>query len=372
MKIDDDLEKKMFLDEILNHDWGKVSTVEKKKLSSNSKPAFQLDKILEGKTIEQLREIAEERMIPEFKDMKIFELVYNIKNDIFEEDYFYSDLVNLSSASYAFLSYLVSVDFHEENNLPVEAYEKLVLLGFVGLYEINGKFKLTISHEVKSLFKKMQKEGMRDMRITKSILHMIANAAVNLYGFISLVEFAEIFERITGIKYIKIYMNEMLEDTQYTEDLDFYDVVDGYILHDGIDMLEDEHVEFIMKAAFDKPRYIPASEEYLMYANPVHLGLGHGLDEIIKFIKKHAGKNDIEILIGDLRMYFAMNILSEDIIRKIEEYGINLRPNDIIKLKKLFDEARNCVRLWENKGYSTNEIKILHNPNITLLSSYQK
>ena len=84
------------------------------------------------------------------------------------------------------------------------------------------------------------------------------------------------------------------------------------------------------------------------------------MEEIETFLSKYLEYTDVILLMNVLKIYFATKTSSDEIINLIKEYGVKINKNILSQLKEIIQRAKPRVRLWENKGFSENEIKVLH------------
>lgn len=361
----------MDFDGVIEEYWENVDKKEiedlAKKLICKGKPFFDLEGMLGSKNMAQLKAVAQKREMHGFRSLRKPELIERIKQDILEyiED-FEEDLLDLEKFEFEMFIEAAKKKVHMEKFLPFPVCMNLVLLGYAGMYNAEEGFSLVIPREIKSRFARLEKEGFVPFKIYSDICHILAMACSNLYGFISIDDYIGLLKHFVDMEHDKDVITGILDTTQFRDDTDYYETDDDNIYHSEFLYMEEERIEEIIDAAYDKPRYLPKEEEFLKYVSFDYLGEKSGLEPISDFLSKYTDFFNLKFVMGVLRYLFAMEEEYGQMIDVIEVCEISLRPSAKNKFIKLVEEARDNVRLWSNKGFSNRELEILHKPNISL------
>jgi len=189
----------------------------------------------------------------------------------------------------------------------------------------------------------------------RSLLDDYANASVHLYGVISKQEFVEIFnsqnaEQTDTDEVFTLLLPLVIKKSEYC----FYK---DYIVYDIL--LDDTNeIEQFIKDQADKPRYLPAKEDFLKYKN------GGYMDKteysfwttLIDFTFENWDDEEADIFgfIFTLRLIALYNVLHEvNIFSFFEAHGLQLKDErQLKKFTDIFMVAYNNTRCWPNKGYS--------------------
>jgi hypothetical protein len=194
--------------------------------------------------------------------------------------------------------------------------------------------------------------------IIRQELNLYARAAVNLYGVIPTKDLADIFnlqntDKTTADEVFALLLPLVRKKNPW------YCFYKGNIVHYwAID--DFDFVDVILSHHADKPRYLPAKDEFLRYAQQSYEDdrQREAWSELYKYFRAtwpdnpksfHAyeGMKDLVVQgagIDEIVMLFAINeiVFSEE--------------SDAQKFFDLYTEAQNNTRLMDNKGYTPNEL----------------
>jgi len=186
-------------------------------------------------------------------------------------------------------------------------------------------------------------------------LDLYAKAAVNLYGIIRQEEFVEIFnaqnkEQTTAEEVFTI----LLPNVQKSKWYGFYK---DYIVHYAI-LSDFDWVDGLEKQQVGKPRYIPPKEIFLQYEWEDHEDSDHW-QNVRTYMLKTFGHNNGITMDGfdEIKIYLKFGIDINDLGRIMEKYNLipdsQKQANEFLDLLML---AANNTRIWENKGYTPDEM----------------
>jgi len=190
-------------------------------------------------------------------------------------------------------------------------------------------------------------------------LDLYAKAAVNLYGIIRRDEFVKIFntqnkEQTTSDEVYTILLPNVFKDKWYG----FYkDYIVHYLVLENFDL-----VEYLEREQIGKPRYIPPKEKFIKYEWEEHEDTEHWWN-VNKFMGDNFGysKNTTDNYF-EIKGYLQLGIGTSEIGKILEKHDIVF--DDLKQAQKLFDKlmlASNNSRMWQNKGYTPEEMMKLQN-----------
>ncbi len=209
--------------------------------------------------------------------------------------------------------------------------------------------------------------------IVRKQLDSYAKAAVNLYGIISRDEFIHIFNsqnsHMTDAEEVyKLLLPIVIKKGWYC----FYK---GYIVH-YIFFEDFEQADFLLEHQEDKPRYIPDKDEFLKYED--------------EYYEDNDYWDDLRNFMLSIFGYSAKTAKAYSEIKENLLFGNNLGElgpildnyNFVFDSEKQFQDfldilmlARNNTRLWENNGFTPNELQDFYkerNKNIINFPKMQK
>ena len=217
--------------------------------------------------------------------------------------------------------------------------------------------------------KNQQKNAnIRISKARKELLASYANAAGCLYGVLSVLEFIDIFnqyeEEKTDERETVLGLRRYADANPHTVEYSlFNEFITGPTIHPD-DFDEDvENLFIIREHQKGKPRYLPEKEEFLKFANALHIEPWEPYERLSNYIrskklcvdKKRGGIYD-----HMLDMY---EMIQEGLqIQDVLEYFIEDRDYVLTSIDKINDFLRensyayNNTRMFENNGFTPYEM----------------
>ncbi len=114
----------------------------------------------------------------------------------------------------------------------------------------------------------------------------------------------------------------------------------------------------LIRDTVGKPRYIPARNEFLKYAEWNYYENTKQLIDLSKFLmnKCNVPGYVINPLMYDLHREFAEDLSMQSYFDVLDKYNVIIDEKYLNKLVILFTDCCNNTRLWGNKGYTPNEL----------------
>jgi hypothetical protein len=192
-------------------------------------------------------------------------------------------------------------------------------------------------------------------------------ALTNLYGVVSVTKVVEVYnlqnEEQIDIDDVKFYFYEDLsKDYVYTHKKHF--------VHETIMLFND--FKSILKKKADKPYYVPNQEELFKYTDMLYYEKPKQYHDLYKYIKKNFFARDIEkakMLCENIMWKCKDDFKPQEAIELFNTFEVNFKGMDQINdVMHLVIELSNHTRIWENNGYTPNELfEILEKPNLRAL-----
>jgi hypothetical protein len=193
--------------------------------------------------------------------------------------------------------------------------------------------------------------------VVRKQLDLYAQAAVNLYGIISLTDFVRIFngqnETDTHNEEVfSLLLPIVLKQKRYCF---FDDCIVHYWAMDDFGQ-----AEYLLREQGDKPRYVPEKDELLQYESEYYESetqdkCWRRLKEFI--FKEWPNNRNIYRVYNGLKNTPENSMGLKESSELLDKYGLAFSGDK--QMQKFFDllmDARNNTRLWLNKGYSPNEL----------------
>lgn len=185
-------------------------------------------------------------------------------------------------------------------------------------------------------------------------LDIYARAAVNLYGIISREELAEIFnsqndDETTPEEIYTLLLPNVLKSKAYA----FYkDLVVHPAIFDGFDW-----VDYLTRHQTDKPRYLPPKDQFLKYE--WHDAWDNDYWWAVReFMWQTFGaQSNTTIAFLEIQAYLRHNLNMQHVFDILDEHGLAIHASDDFqRFLSLLANATNNSRMWENKGYTPEEL----------------
>ncbi len=180
-------------------------------------------------------------------------------------------------------------------------------------------------------------------------------ALTNLYGQVSPEKVAEIHnsqndEKIT-VEEVSPYLNEDLSSS-------FIYTYENHFVHETVVTFDE--FELLKLKKQNKPYYVPEKEELLKYSDMDYYEKPEEYHILLSYIKKNLLPDDhekAEYLCEDLIIACMVDFKVSDIGDMLSRANLQLKDMRQFKeVVRLIMALSNNVRIWENNGYTPNEI----------------
>jgi len=192
----------------------------------------------------------------------------------------------------------------------------------------------------------------------KNKIYLFCKAIVNLYGMIYTGRAIEIYNQYQTDEITEADLYKALEDSADEIDARFIAIWKGHLVHEAIDSDEDWNSMLLRKA--DKPWYNPAWSELMLYSDVNYYEKNREYQILKRFITSKLLDGDQllgEEMIIELHYIVSFSIDMQDIMMIFDRYDIVFDSEEQVKktLGLVMDLA-NATRLWDNNGYTPNEM----------------
>lgn len=188
-------------------------------------------------------------------------------------------------------------------------------------------------------------------------LDIYAKAAVNLYGIIRRDRFVEIFnaqneEQTTADEVYTILLPNVLK-------FGWYGFYKEYIVHYAV-LRDFDWVDYLVREQSDKPRYVPPREQFTPFEWEKYEGNSHW-QNVRKFMWEAFGySKHITEGFAEIKSHFTHSLGLKELGAIMDKHNLVFDGEE--QAQKFFDLlmlAKNNTRIWENKGYTPNELSKL-------------
>ena len=183
-------------------------------------------------------------------------------------------------------------------------------------------------------------------------------AAINLYGVVSIDKFIEIYNSQNDIKLTKDEFVQIFN----SQEIEYIKLTDKYIVAEYILKSDDLSIEQVLGTQGDKPYYIPAKDQYLKYADDFYYDDSAHLEELRNYIIKNYSKNEevVTSLINDIQGLISVKASLDVILESFYKYNIQFKSaKQLKKIVPYITNVQNNTRIYTNRGFSVNELRIM-------------
>ncbi|MCL1884437.1 MAG: SEC-C domain-containing protein, partial [Defluviitaleaceae bacterium] len=227
------------------------------------------------------------------------------------------------------------------------------------LYYNDDRLFCVMPKEIKEAFRELEQTSFPKEWERCELLRAYANATTELYGVIRVSDFIEIFNKQNTEPTTE---SELLEAISVESDPSPIIIEEDYLFREiCFDDAEWEEIEDVVFEADKKPRFIPTTEEMLIYGEP-----GYSPDTpqrieaenyLISVGIKEVEASDLMSEIED--MFQSKRWKMDDLSRITNEITTKMKMEQVKKFMHLLMEMSNNTRSWFNAGYSPNELRTL-------------
>lgn len=320
---------------------------------TNYRTKISLKEALETKTITNLRHMAKVKRLKGYTKKTKDELVKELSDALLKKDFFEDLICILDKESWKLYKDIVKKGYLRASDINIENFVIMGSMGYLYVEEQDEKVCLIIPDEVRLMYNELVKDGMLERKTRHDLVNSYARAAVNLYGVIGQEEFISIFnsqnkDALTENEMFDTLLKQIYIDSNYC----FWE---EYLVHDEFEDEDFKAVPMLLKETKNKPRYIPVKEEFLRYTDDDYFENTKEIQALRAFLIKESELNVLEAdeCLLDIHYAFLNQTGLQEVFDILESYNAYI---DEDKLVDLVTQCSNNTRLWENKGYSPNEL----------------
>lgn len=258
-------------------------------------------------------------------------------------------LMALPSADYALFTKAAETPFLKEAEVFLPMHSGLIGFCLLQPYIVEDELYLVVPTEIRTLWQDIKKTEFPRRKQLRDTVDAYAQAAVKLYGAITLADFDEML-RIRGGEKLNREAEELLRDLA---DGTYYAVEDGLLLHHGLSAAE---AQPYLSAQKGIPRYLPVHDKLLRLGDGDYYDVFHELElwrlEAEEQFRER-GDEDAEekatAFSDTLYAILRMELEEEDHAAFFDQFGL---PADEARVRAI----KNKVRLWCLGGNTPDEL----------------
>ena len=177
-------------------------------------------------------------------------------------------------------------------------------------------------------------------------------ATTNLYGIVPPEKVVEIFnqqnEETISMDDLQQFTETQRESFQYFE---------GYFVHEAI--FVDDSFDHLRAKQGDKPYYIPARSKLLKFADGSYVEKPKEYKQLYAYIHENIvhDPEKADELTEDILLDCALDFSIDSVMNEFNRRKISFESQaQLMELMPLIMELSNNTRIWDNRGYTPNEL----------------
>ncbi len=202
-------------------------------------------------------------------------------------------------------------------------------------------------------------------------------ALTNLYGMVHKEKVTEIYNLQNTGRISIDDVEEIQKNLPEEIEAEWIEVHKGYFVKTTV--LEYDEFQYFREIKGNKPYYIPEKEELMRYTDDFYFEKNRSYYDVLSHLKKYFKGNEIEAenMADEIQSLCQFDFKMQHIVDRLEEMNVVFKSqNDLEKMISKISELANNTRIWENNGYTPNEMAEIFgrkkNTAISVLStSYQ-
>lgn len=315
---------------------------------------MKLSEVLKKHTVKELREISKAFGIQGYSKLKKDELI----------EYVEASLLNYENAKQVFLCadeeememFRQSLD--SELKVKEEDFYKCIYFFVSGYYYLTEENSIIVPDEVKGLYKQLFTAEFIAEKERFDLVIKYCVACTNLYGIVPYAKVVEIFneqnaEKTCNEEILADYSNLGLREV-------FFELQGEYLVHEAID--GEEEFNTLLDEQSNKPYFIPEKETLLKYAEDDYFDRNTAYINLKDYIVKNIMENEEEAeeLCSDLQLACCFGEGPADALNQFLAREIEFKnEQQVYEVGELLSQLNNTTRMWDNRGYTPEELKEL-------------
>ncbi|WP_308637389.1 YecA family protein [Paenibacillus silvisoli] len=318
--------------------------------------ATSLKEILPMLTKDRLNFIAAGCSLTGRSKLKKQELADALFERITDEQDVRKAFLTAETEEWAFVSRLLEAPYVQDDDVFPSVYLFLMDKGLLFSFMEQDKLYYVIPEEIKSVYRNLDQQAFHQERSYSQLVLQYIEAVVSLYGICPIEKMLEIYNDQNEGSLTKEAVDAVCASVAEKDRT--WEAKDGYLFSDELNGESvDEFAQFL-ETVKDKPYYVPAKEELLLYANIDYFEMTPQLEALKQYIVQSLGKVEqlADAIVDDVQLACSMEESPDAVLNEFERRGIRLSQKQLKELKPLLFHVYSHTRTWANRGYTPAEL----------------
>lgn len=321
-----------------------------------------LKALLNALTVKDLRHIGDLFIISRLSNKPKKELVNIIYNTLTDAEKLSDVIVRFTDKEFSLLKDLMSnKGTIQDNNISMEIYHFLYVLGFIFLFKRKNKFYISMTDDVYNAIKKIDLEKFDKIIAENTNAYNLIKAMVELYGVVSYGELDYYYSLYYGNgENLDIPDNALLFCERCDNIEKIHTKHNLYYVHR---ILSSDKFESIFNDIIERQKEINKKpidlNELLKYTNYDYYEETPSKNKFKKYLKKkNISDENIEEIIRILsQMYRFGNTFINPSFEMLQDYGVEITEQNMQEIANYLIDIYNNSRIWTNNGWTPIEMR---------------
>lgn len=249
----------------------------------------------------------------------------------------------------------------QNNNISMEEYHFLYMLGIVFLFKRNNKFYVSMTDDVYNVLKKMKLDKFEKIMEENTKSYNLVRSMVELYGVVSYGDLGYSYSLYYGENEDVDMPNNALYYCDRCDNIDRIHTQHNMYFVNGI--LNNDKLESIFNDIIERQRKIKRKpielDELLKYADYNYYEENDSKNKFKKYLRNKNISNEIieEIVLNIANMYRLGNSFISATLEMLQDYGVEITEQNMQRILNYLTEIYNNTRIWSNNGWTPIEMR---------------
>lgn len=249
----------------------------------------------------------------------------------------------------------------QNNNISIEAYHFLYMVGLVFLFRRDNKFYISMTDDIYNVIKKINLNEVKKIIAENNKVYYMVRSMIELYGILPYSYLDYYYSLYYGNgKQLETPSNSLL----FCERMDNIEIIyighEMYFIHRILNLRDTKPFldDIILREKKIKKKPIKLNE-LLKYSDYNYYEQTESKNKLKKYLREeHISEDNIENIIKLISdMYRLGNVFVSTSIEMFQEYGVNVTEKNIQEIINYLMEIYNNSRIWVNNGWTPIEMR---------------
>lgn len=314
-----------------------------------------LSQTLPRRKVSELRELAKSYYVKGYTRMRKAGLVEAVFDALMDMGRLTDILYVIDTDTWDLFQSAAAETVMELDSIPSPQYKLLAELGYLECEQLESGVRVAMPVEIKALFSDLCAGGLAEQKFLFDAVHTYAQAAANLYGVISLIDFTALYnshsiEKIGADRALPILLRHISVDASYC-------LWNDYLIAESYKN-DEAKITALLEAVSDIPRYIPDSCELLRYAKADYFEETEHTRQLERYLLSRLGQAPSEVRRIVTLFHFACQIGASvpASLHLLSDYKADIRERELGEISEIVTRMFHTTRRDSLNGHTPEEI----------------